>query len=291
MSDYTDALETGSTTLCRCFRIARADGVVMGFADHDADVSFDAVTYRAGAALSASEAASTLGLAPDEMDATGALSSDAITEADLVAGVYDGAAVEVWDVNWRDTATRALLGRYTVGEVERGGVAFRAELRSLAASLDQPEGRLHTTLCDARRLGDGRCQLDLAAWQAPATVLRAAGLEVVVSGLEGFAPGFFDRGIAEWTGGGNAGAAGDIRVSARSGTEVTLSLWRLPARAILAGDTLLATAGCDRTAVMCRDRFANLVNFRGFPHMPGEAFLRDYGQEGDPDQTGGSRFA
>jgi uncharacterized phage protein (TIGR02218 family) len=291
MTAYTDALETGSTTLCRCFRLTRSDGVVMGFTDHDGDLAFDGVTFRAEAAMSATEAASTLGLSPDEMEAHGALSADAITEEDLAAGLYDGAAVEVWDVNWRDTAVRQLLGRYTIGEVERGGLAFRAELRSLAATLDRPEGRLHTTLCDARRLGDQRCGLDLAAWQATATVLRVTGLEVVVSGLGGFADRFFSRGIVEWTGGANAGTAGDIRVSARSGSEVTLSLWRQPARTIAPGDTLMATAGCDRTAAMCRDRFANLGNFRGFPHMPGEAFLHDYGREGDPDQTGGSRFA
>lgn len=291
MSAYSDALETGSTTLCRCFRLTRADGVTMGFTDHDTDVAFGGLTYRAEAAMSATEAASTLGLSPDEMEAHGALSDDSITEADLAAGLYDGAAVEVWDVDWRDTQVRQLLGRYTVGEVERGSLAFRAELRSMAATLDRPEGRLHTTLCDARRLGDHRCKLDLAAWQAPATVLRVTGLEVVVSGLDGFTGSFFSRGIVEWTGGANAGTSGDIRVSAKSGAEVTLSLWRLPARPISPGDTLTATAGCDRTAAMCRDRFANLINFRGFPHMPGEAFLRDYGREGDPDQTGGSRFA
>ncbi|MQQ09112.1 DUF2163 domain-containing protein [Epibacterium sp. SM1979] len=290
MSAYSDALETGSTTLCRCFRITRADETVMGFTDHDADISFDGVTYSAEAALSASEAASTLGFAPDEMEAHGALSHQAITEADLIAGRFDGAAVEVWDVDWRNTATRALLGRYTVGEVERGGVAFRAELRSLAASLDRPEGRVHTTLCDVRRLGDGRCGLDLTAWQATATVVSVDGLEVWVSGLDEFNPGFFDKGTVEWLTGGNAGSAGDIRATLDSAGSLVLSLWRAPAATIAIGDTLTVTAGCNRTADTCRNRFNNLVNFRGFPHMPGEAFLRDYGIEGDPDQTGGSRF-
>ena len=291
MSVYATHLQSGSTSLCRCFRLTRADGQISGFTDHDADVTFDGLTFRAEAALSATEAASTLGLAPDEMEAHGALSHDSITEADLAAGDYDGAEVEVWDVNWRDTEVRALLGRYTIGEVERSGVAFRAELRSLAASLDRAEGRVHSTLCDVRRLGDARCGLDLAAWQAPATVLRVTGLEVVVSGLEGFHTGFFTRGLVDWTGGANAGTGSDVRVSAKSGGEVSLSLWRLPARAISPGDTLLAAAGCNRTAAMCRDRFANLVNFRGFPHMPGEVFLRESGRDGDPDQTGGSRFA
>lgn len=291
MTAYNDSLETGSTTLCRCFRLTRADGVLMGFTDHDADVAFDGLTHLAGAALTATEASSKLGLAPDEMEASGALSDDAITEADVVAGVYDGAAVEVWDVDWSQVAVRKLLGRYTIGEVERGGLGFRAELRSLAASIDRPEGRVHTTLCDARRLGDARCRLDLTDFQGFGTVLRANGLEVVVSNLDGFPTGFFDRGILQWTSGANQGGAVDVRVSARSGVETTLSLWRNPAREIEVGDAITVTAGCDRTAATCHARFGNLINFRGFPHMPGDAYLRERGTEGDPDQDGGSRFA
>ncbi|MBT8169871.1 DUF2163 domain-containing protein [Falsiruegeria litorea] len=290
MTAYTDTLEIGSTTLCRCFRLTRGNGQVMGFTDHDEDVSFAGVTYRAGAALGASEAASTLGLAPDEMDASGALSHDAITEADLAAGEYDGAKVEVWDVNWANTLARGLLGRYTIGEIERGGLSFRAELRSISASLDRAEGRVHTTLCDARRLGDTKCKLNLSSWQATGTVIKATVTEIVVSGLDGFDNGFFNRGILEWTTGANLGTSGDIRVSVKRGAEVILSLWHQPARAVSVGDTITVTAGCDRTSATCRDRFSNLINFRGFPHMPGDAFLNERGKEGDPDQTGGSRF-
>ncbi|MEP1612661.1 MAG: DUF2163 domain-containing protein [Roseobacter sp.] len=291
MTAYTDALKSGSTTLCRCFRVIRADGVTMGFTDHDSDVSFDGLTYRADAALSATEAAYSLGLAPDELDAQGAFSSDALTERDLHAGVYDGADIEVWDVDWSDTSIRDLMGRYSIGEVERGGVGFRAELRSLAARVDRAEGRVHTTLCDARRVGDGRCRLNLSAWQGTATVVAADGFEVLVSGLSTFNPRIFSRGIAGWATGDNAGAESDIRIATQSADLVVLSLWRTPPQPIEVGDTLTVAAGCDRTAATCQNRFNNLRNFRGFPHMPGEAFLREIGREGDPDQTGGSRFA
>ncbi|WP_282129261.1 DUF2163 domain-containing protein [Roseobacter litoralis] len=290
MTAYTDSLESGSTTLCRCFKLTRPDGLVMGFTDHDGDVDFDGVTFRAQAALTATEAAYSLGLAPDEMEASGAFAADAITESDLARGAYDGAAVEVWDVDWSTPATRHLLHRYTIGQVERGGLAFRAELRSLAAGVDRSEGRVHTTLCDARRLGDNRCKLNLAGWQGSATVVDARGLEVFVSGLEGFQPGIFTRGIADWNTGANAGSESDIRIATLAAGITSISLWRAPASPILPGDTLTATAGCNRTASTCANRFSNLLNFRGFPHMPGEAFLREVGRDGDPDQTGGSRF-
>ena len=112
MSDaYSAALESGSTRLCRCFLMTRADGMVLGFTDHDEDVTFEGVTFRASGALTSSEAASQLGLSPDEMDASGALSDEFITEADLSAGVYDGARVEVFDVDWTSPAIRRRLAR------------------------------------------------------------------------------------------------------------------------------------------------------------------------------------
>ncbi len=32
---------------------------------------------------------------------------------------------------------------------------------------------------------------------------------------------------------------------------------------------MTVTIGCDKSFATCRDRFANALNFRGFPHMPG----------------------
>lgn len=290
MTDYTDTLQSGSTRLCRCFRLERLDGFVMGFTDHDDDVTFGGLTYAAGAALTASEASSSLGLAPDELDAGGALSADAITEIDLAAGLYDGAEVKVYDVDWSSPSTRGLLGRYTIGQVERGALAFNAELRSLAASLDRAEGRIHTTLCDVRRVGDDRCGVSLSGLQGTGTITSTDGLEVVASGLSGFAKSTFNRGILKWQTGTNAGLELDIRSTSKSNGLTTISLWTKPDRVPALGDTFTVTAGCDRTAATCKSKFSNLTNFRGFPHMPGDAFITEFGVEGDPDQDGGSRF-
>jgi uncharacterized phage protein (TIGR02218 family) len=38
---------------------------------------------------------------------------------------------------------------------------------------------------------------------------------------------------------------------------------------ITIGDTGTAVAGCDKTLATCRDTFDNVMNFRGFPHVPG----------------------
>lgn len=290
--DYRAALKSGTASTCRCFHLTRADGVQFGFTDHDADLNFAGVTFRAGAALTASEAAAGLGLAPAEMDASGALSSDAITEADIEAGRWDGAAVQVWDVDWRNPDARALLGVYSVGQIERQGIAFRAELRSLAAGLDRPEGRSYTAGCDCRKVGDARCRADLAALnlRRVVTVTVSDGPEIWVEGAVGATPAIWDRGVIRWLSGANIGRESDIRVARASGGPLRLSLWHVPPGAVQPGDRLELSAGCDRTFTMCRDRFRNGINFQGFPHMPGDAALTDRGDGSKPDFDGGSRF-
>ena len=55
-----------------------------------------------------------------------------------------------------------------------------------------------------------------------------------------------------------------------------IELWQAPPEAIAAGDMFTVTAGCDKRFATCRDRFANGVNFRGFPTIPGNDFVIGY---------------
>src|SRR4051812_31581755 len=56
-------LDSGVTTLARCWKVTRRDGVVLGFTDHDRDLVLDGVTFRAGTGFAASEATSRFDLA------------------------------------------------------------------------------------------------------------------------------------------------------------------------------------------------------------------------------------
>jgi uncharacterized phage protein (TIGR02218 family) len=50
------------------------------------------------------------------------------------------------------------------------------------------------------------------------------------------------------------------------------------------------TVGCDKSHETCRARFDNVLNFRGFPHMPGNDFVVRVPQQGEPGHDGGSLF-
>src|SRR5437762_820254 len=116
-SDFAAHLQSGATTLCRCWRLRRRDGTVLGFTDHDVALVFDSVTYEPAAGFTASEIPASLGLNVDTAEITGALLSPFLTEADLNAGLYDGATIECFLVNWADAAQRTLLESGSIGEI------------------------------------------------------------------------------------------------------------------------------------------------------------------------------
>ena len=155
-------LATGCTTVCRCWAVTRRDGVVLGFTDHDLDLWFEGVLFRAGSGLSARALAQSTGLAVDNSEAVGALSDASIREEDLAQGRFDGAEVQSWLVNWADVSQRITEFRGNFGEVTRKAGAFRVELRGLSERLNQAQGLVYQAGCGAV-LGDARCGVNLTS--------------------------------------------------------------------------------------------------------------------------------
>lgn len=145
--------------------VVRTDGVRLGFTDHDRDLVVDGVTCRAGGGWSPGASDGAVGYAPGQASALGVLDSAGITEADLGAGLYDGARVAALQVDWSAPYRVVRLWTATIASVTREGEAFTAALAGPAADLDRVAGRTFTRLCDAR-LGDARCGIAPAAGAA-----------------------------------------------------------------------------------------------------------------------------
>jgi len=283
-------LDSGVTTLCRCWVVKRVDGVTQGFTDHDEDVALSAVTCRAGSGLTGSEVTQKLGLAVDSSEVSGALADETLNEADLTAGRYDRATVEIWLVDWSEPALCVLLAKGTLGEVRREDPAFTAEVLGLSDRLSQQSGRLFTATCSAD-LGDGRCGIDLgnSAFRGIGSVASTQATSTfTASGLDSFEDGWFTAGKLTFSSGANSGLSVEVK-SHRKGGAVSLVLWQAMPEPITAGDTFIVTAGCDKRFETCRARFNNTVNFRGFPHIPGNDFVIAHPLPGEPGHNGASR--
>ncbi|NHB77960.1 DUF2163 domain-containing protein [Rhodobacter calidifons] len=280
-------LASGSTTVCRAWTVRRRDGTVLGFTDHDRDVVIEGVVCRADSGLTARVLHQTTGLSVDNTEAYGALSSASISEADLLAGRFDGAEVRAFLVNWDAPGDHIEQFRGHIGEVSRSGGAFKAELRGLSERLNRPFGMAYTPGCSAV-LGDSRCRFDLnqPGFTAEATVHQVDdGAGYVLAGVSGFDDHWFEGGRLEILAGAAAGLFGVVKNDRQENGLRRIDLWQSIGAEVIAGERVRLRAGCDKRPATCREKFSNFLNYRGFPHIPGEDWLASYPV---PDRESGS---
>jgi uncharacterized phage protein (TIGR02218 family) len=281
--DLAAHLAQGETTTARCWRVIRSDGVVLGFTDHDEPLDIEGTLCQPTFGLDGGEVPVRLGAQVETGEVLGVLADEAIAENDILLGRYDGARVETWLVNWAAPEQRLLERVDTIGEIVREDGVFRAELRSAQQALNVTRGRLYQRLCDAV-VGDGRCGVDLdaPAYRGSATVVAVLDqFQVLVAGLGQFEEGWFGFGVGHWSYGKRVGLRDPVLTHRRAPEGDVLGFAAKVGEWVAVGDALAVTTGCDRRFETCRARFGNEVNFRGFPHVPGNDFVLRHPRSGD----------
>ena len=260
------------TTLATCWKITRRDGVVLGFTDHIRDLEIDGVIYRAASGYTRTAIRSTADLAVDNLDVESVFSDDGITEEDLRVGRYDFAEIRMFVVNYEDLSQGILkLRRGWLGEVSIQDDMYVAELRGMAQKLQMTVGEIYTPDC-AADLGDVRCGVDLATLEENGSVASVTSDTTFDTSLTQ-TTGWYDGGELTWTAGANTGQT--VAVRNWDTGDSTLSLFLPALFAVEVGDTFTIRPGCDKSFATCKAKFDNAVNFRGFPHVPGnEQILR-----------------
>lgn len=265
-------LDAPLTTLAFCWRLDRRDGVSLGFTSHDRDLARDGLVHRASPGMTPSAVSQSDGFEIDTLDVAGALTGDALTEADLLAGRWDGAAVRLTAVDWSDPAAAPLaLARGTLGDVSLRDGGFSVELSGPTAALDRPVVEATSPDCRAS-LGDRRCRVDLAPRTHLARLAGPSDGAALTLDRDEPSANAFAYGRLEWIDGPNSGLS--ALVAASDGAGVTLR--EAPPFPATAGTRVRLTEGCDRLLATCRDRFANVANFRGEPWLPGNDLLTRY---------------
>ncbi len=289
-SELITHLETGATTTCRAWAVTRQDGAIYGFTDHDRDLEFDGLTFKADSGLTAGALQQSTGLSVDNTEVVGSLSDAAISETDLLAGRFDGAEVVTWLVNWTDVEQRIMRFRGRFGELRLSGGAFSVELRGLTETLNQPRGRVYQPGCSAV-LGDGACRfnLDQATYTIETVIKRvAASGSFLIPSQPGISDRWFEMGRIEITSGPAAGLHAVIKLDQEVEGFRQIDVLGEFDLAPGVGDTVRMQAGCNKLAETCRAKFGNFLNFRGFPHIPGTDWMASFPTSSQVN-NGGSR--
>ena len=259
------------TTLAFAWRVERRDGITLGFTSHDRDLVIGGLVHASAPGMLPSAIERSDGLEADDVQLSAALTSDAFTDADLMAGRLDGAALTLSAVDWTapDVAPVTLItGEFAEVEIRDNG--FAVGLRGPTSVLDAAVVEETSPECRAQ-LGDKRCRIDLSGRRVSAIVVSV--LDDVVTLDVALVDGNFAEGSLRWLTGANA--ALESRIVANSGPSVTLR--DVPAFTVAAGTRVELVEGCDKRFTTCIARFGNAVNFRGEPHLPGNDLLTRYG--------------
>lgn len=270
---------SGTTTLATCVRANLKNGTVVATTSHDTDLPIDGVLYLAAAGYLGSDVESSAALNPDNLEISGFMRAPAITEEDIHSGVWDYAEIEMFEVNYNDlTMGKNILRVGTLGEVKGGRSKFTAELRGLMQAYSRTIVRLTTKDCTAT-LGDARCKIPVNLWTVAGTVGSVTDNRVISDGNRTEVDDWYTGGKLTFTSGLNAGLSMEVKQYASG---VLRLHERLPFE-IVAGDAYLVSAGCTKRMVEdCQGKFNNILNFRGFPFVPGPRIYR-VGSQGVPE--------
>ncbi len=257
------------TTLATCWKVTRTDAQVFGFTDHVEDLTVSAQLYKAATGYTPTAAVTSSDFAVDNLDVEGVLDATTITETDLLAGVWDYAVVEIFRVNYKAVADGVLwLRKGRLGQVRLGRSTFTAELRGLAQALAQTVGEVYTASCRAD-LGDTRCGVNLATYTVTGSATAVTDNARFTDSSRTEATGYFDGGKLTWTSGPNNGKSMEVKSWNGATKLFTLALPMIGT--IGTGNAYSVYPGCKKRLITdCKTKFANVVNFRGEPYVPGE---------------------
>lgn len=258
------------TQRCQIWTITRRDGVVFRYTSHDRPVRYGGQVYASCRSLdpSASENASTLG-SVGNIELEGIIDDDGISEADLYGGLFDDAYVTVDLISWGGPAEspRRLASGWT-GELSQGETGFKMEVLGAGSRLDQQALVQMVTPGCRWVFGSPQCGVDIEALAIGGTVSAAQSRGTFLALLDAGDGGLqWANGTVRWTSGANVGHVVEVK-SVDFDTGVIV-LWASPPYLPQAGDAFDLLPGCDKVREGGCTVYANVINFGGFPDVPG----------------------
>lgn len=271
----------------QCWKITRLDGQVFAYTAHDEPVDYNGTTYSPCDSLKATAVSGGVEAGADagDVEITGIISDTGITEEDLAGGIFDGATVEIYlvpfdreSVDGVTPKTDQISTRLTKGIISK----IQHTPRQYVATVNTPGAKLtqqallkaYTPAC-RWTLGSPQCGVvldssDAAIGSVTSVPARNAAASITHRAFSDStrmeATDYFTFGKLTWTSGANTGIEATVKTFGYSDFE----LWDIMPNEIQVGDGYEVMPGCNKTSTDCSTKFNNLINFGGFPKIPGK---------------------
>lgn len=265
-------LSASLTTAAYGWRLERRDGVTLCFTSHDRDLSIDGLVYRASPGLVPTAIAETGGFEVDGFELQGALTAETLRADDLRAGRWDDAAITIFLLDWTNpSAGKRYLASGFLGAVDYAKGKFSVDIAGPTAPLNGVVAPYASPVCRAR-FCDRHCGLNPGRFRQGATVAYSADRQIELAGWTEAALQTLINGELHFVSGANCGLRRTVLAVANG----RLLIGRAPDFPVTPDSKVEVIEGCNKTFAMCRDRYANMVNFRGEPQLPGNDLLMRY---------------
>lgn len=274
MKTISAALKTAiaNGTIATFVKITRQDATVLGYSDHDKQLTLDTVTYIPSPALQRISMNLRNNAEVSNQEFLGTWDVD-LDEDDLKNGLYDDASIDVFRADWSGgTTDTVVIFRGTLGIIQWTDEGFRADIHSTMQQLQKQIGMTYTSKCRHKLFEQnnntnvGACTLISTSFDYTSSVTVNTSKIKFTGASIGQADDWVANGKLVWTSGLNNGA----EYTVKSFKSNVYELFLPTVFSISNGDTFTVFAGCDKTFDTCQAKFSNEVNFGGFPHIKPE---------------------
>lgn len=264
------------TTLAHLLRITRTDGTIVRLTDANDDLVVGGQTYFADPSFTTSAVFTSASMSTSQnVTLTMPMTTGAVEEADVRAKRFAAAQAEIFIVNYANT-THGVMALFngTFGSIklcDKHCISVEIVPAGSALGAKAFGGEVYQSTC-RNSLGDGDCQVDLTAARVAFTVDTVDGAVFTASELTANDDEHFTQGFIEWLTGDNEGLKSMVAQSVQA--TGTVKLVAATANPIKVGDTGYAYPGCDKLPQTCFEKFDNIVNFDGEPHVPSSDIIQ-----------------
>lgn len=253
------------TNLAFCWKLSYKDGRIVGFTTHDNDIVFENITYKSKAGFAVDEYKINQNSGSENLDVFGVIDSDDITETDIASGSLDNAALEIFVVNYNDVgAGKVIIKTGKISKINKYENAYIIGISGIADELEKNITENYSPLCRAN-FGDVRCGINKNLYKFSGEISEVLSDISFKDSSRTEQIGYYDKGVIKFTSALNEGFSGEVKRS--EGNKITLSL-AMP-KQLQIGDEYEIIAGCNKKFSTCKNKFNNVLNFRGEPDLPG----------------------